>query len=136
MQALQRILYVDDQQDILEIGKLALETLGGLTVTTCATAAEALALARDPGAVPDLIVMDFSLPDIDGASLLELLHQQSGWDRVLAVFSTAHGPEDLPGRLDGAGVIGQVRKPFDPLELAVRLRELWSAHHGGAQGAA
>jgi CheY-like chemotaxis protein len=130
MRALTTILYVDDHEDILEIGKLALQKLGGFRVTTCATVSAALALAADPAAVPDLIVMDFSMPEMDGRTLLNRLRQQPGWEQVLAVFSTAHGPEEQGGRLQGPGVIGQVRKPFDPLQLATRLRELWDAHHG------
>ena len=128
MPSLQRILYIDDHADILEIGKLALEKLGGLSVTTCATVGEALALASEPTAVPDLIVMDFSMPDMDGRTLLDALRHQPGWEQVLAVFSSAHGPQEQGGRLSGPGVIGQVTKPFDPLGLAARLRELWEAH--------
>ena len=129
MHALNTVLYIDDHQDILEIGKLALEKLGGLSVRTCDSARRALELAQDATQAPDLIVMDFSMPEMDGRTLLDLLRQQPGWTDVLAVFSTAHGPEEQGGRLQGPGVIGQVRKPFDPMQLAARLRELWAAHH-------
>lgn len=132
MPPLTRILYIDDHQDILEIGKLALRKLGGFQVDTCVACSEALALARDPARCPDLIVMDYSMPEMDGRTLLDRLRAQPGWEQVLAVFSTAHAPEEQGGRLEGAGVIGQVRKPFDPLLLAGRLRELWEAHHSAA----
>lgn len=136
MAALKRILYIDDHQDILEIGKLALRKLGGFEVETCATCAEALALAADPARCPDLIVMDYSMPEMDGRSLLDALRAHPGWEQVLAVFSTAHAPEEQGGRLQGPGVIGQVRKPFDPLQLAGRLRELWAAHQAAAGSSA
>ncbi|MDE3011854.1 MAG: response regulator [Pseudomonadota bacterium] len=137
MPKLSRILYIDDHQDILEIGKLALRKLGGFEVDTCAACSEALALAADPARCPDLIVMDYSMPEMDGRTLLDRLRTFPGWEQVPAVFSTAHGPEDQGGRLQGPGVIGQVRKPFDPLQLAARLRELWDAHHhAGADAAA
>lgn len=133
MRKLSRILYIDDHQDILEIGKLALRKLGGFEVDACVTCGEALALAEDPARCPDLIVMDYSMPEMDGRTLLDLLRTRPGWEQVLAVFSTAHGPDEQGGRLQGPGVIGQVRKPFDPLQLAARLRELWEAH--GTAGA-
>ena len=134
MRELSRILYIDDHQDILEIGKLALRKLGGFQVETCDNVAAALALATTPERCPDLIVMDYSMPDMDGRTLLDALRSRPGWENVLAVFSTAHGPEEQGGRLQGPGVIGQVRKPFDPLLLAARLRELWTAHHAGGAG--
>ncbi len=135
MAPLQRILYIDDHQDILEIGKLALVKLGRFQVDTCDTAQAALALATAaPDSPPDLIVMDYSMPEMDGRTLLDLLRALPGWTDVLAVFSTAHGPEDQHGRLQGPGIIGQVRKPFDPLQLAQRLRDLWQAHHDGVAG--
>ena len=130
MPTLHRILYIDDHPDILEIGKLALVKLGKFSVETCDTAQAALALASSPQACPDLIVMDYSMPDMDGRTLLDLLRGQPGWEQVLAVFSTAHAVDEQQGRLEGAGIIGQVRKPFDPLQLAQRLRDLWQAHHG------
>ena len=132
MKPLRQILYIDDHQDILEIGKLALRKLGGFDVTTCDNCTAALALADQPERCPDLIVMDYSMPDMDGRTLLDALRSRPGWEHVLAVFSTAHGPEEQGGRLQGPGVIGQVRKPFDPLQLADRLGDLWAVHHGSA----
>ncbi len=131
MKTLQTILYIDDHPDILEIGKLALVKLGRLQVETCDTVQAALALAENPAGAPDLIVMDYSMPGMDGRTLLDLLRARAGWQDTLAVFSTAHGVEEQRGRLEGPGIIGQVRKPFDPLQLADRLRAFWAAHHAG-----
>jgi len=68
---LQRILYVEDEADIRRVVKLALESLGGLTVIACASGEEALAMA--PGAVIDLILLDVMMPVVDGPNTLRCL---------------------------------------------------------------
>ncbi len=64
-----RVLYVDDEPDLLEIGKLFLEQSGGFRVTTSSSAREALEAPEL--ASYDAIVSDYLMPLIDGIAFLK-----------------------------------------------------------------
>ena len=62
------ILHIDDDRDIREITKISLENLGNYDVISCSNCAEALnELAKK---IPDLILIDMVMPDIDGLETL------------------------------------------------------------------
>ena len=117
----QRILHVDDQIDIRGIVKLALGRIGGFTVCSCSSGPEALAAA--PGFDPELLLIDMSMPGMDGMDLL--LRLREAGIRAPAVFFTARiNPADLE-RYRAAGAIGTVSKPFDPLKLGRQITQIW-----------
>ena len=68
MQALDRILYVEDEPDIQTIAKIALESVGGFNVEVCDSGAQAMDKA--PNFAPDLILLDVMMPDMDGSATL------------------------------------------------------------------
>ena len=63
-----RILYVDDEPDLLEIGKLFLEQSGDFTVTTAISASEALRVLEQEQF--DTIISDYQMPGTDGIQFL------------------------------------------------------------------
>ena len=120
--AFQKILHVDDQPDIRGIVGLALGKIGGYTVLGCASGEEALAAVAGFG--PDLLLLDRSMPGMDGLELLRRLREAGV--AVPAVFFSA---KSFPGDVEtyrAAGAIGTVSKPFDPLKLGRQLEEIWS----------
>lgn len=118
----QRILHVDDQPDIRGIVKLALGKIGGFTVCSCGSGEEALAAA--PGFDPELLLIDMSMPGMDGMDLL--VRMRAAGIRAPAVFFTARiNPSDL-ARYREAGAIGTVSKPFDPLKLGRQITQIWA----------
>jgi len=67
-EALQKILYVEDETDIQKVAKLALETVGGYEVLICGSGAEALEKAA--GFEPDILLLDVMMPGMDGPDTL------------------------------------------------------------------
>lgn len=126
---LKKILLVDDQRDIRSIASLSLGKIGGFTLHACASGREALDCVLD--FAPDLLLLDVSMPGMDGMATLDQL--RSLGVAAPAIFFTARiGPEELV-RQRSHGAIGLIPKPFDPLKLAQQITELWTRHHEASQ---
>lgn len=111
------ILLVDDEQPIIDLLRLVLEREGFTEIVTASTAGEAIeaVLTHDPA----LIVLDVMLPDGDGFAVAAHVRRHSS---APIIFLTARGT-DLD-KLTGFGVGGDdyVTKPFNPLEVAARVK--------------
>ncbi len=128
MTALERILCVDDDNDIRMIARMALEAVGGFTVEDCSSGAAALDAA--PGFGPDLILLDVMMPGMDGPSTLKALRGIPGLGSIPVVFMTAKAMRaevELYPKLGAAAVIS---KPFDPMTLSDQLRAIWKDYNG------
>lgn len=112
------ILIVDDAPDILEIATLALRDVGGYAVRTAANGAEALDAVRADR--PDAVVLDVSMPILDGPATVEALRAE-GFGDVPVVFLTASARRAEHSQLMELGVAGVLTKPFDPMRLATDL---------------
>jgi len=121
---LRRVLYVDDEPDILEVARLALELISHLTVTTCSSGREAVAAAI--AFKPDLILLDVMMPDMDGPMTLAALQGRSETATMPVAFITATVQSSEIERLLSLGAIGVIRKPFDPLKLGDEIDALWT----------
>jgi CheY-like chemotaxis protein len=109
-----RLLVVDDEADIRAIAKMALERIGGHTVTVAGSAAEAVAAAATD--CPDAVLLDVMMPDVDGPATLERLRPLLGQE-VPVIFLTAKAQSSDVERLKALGAVGVIAKPFDPLSL-------------------
>jgi len=83
---LQRILLADDEPDILEVSRIALETVGGFEVAVCSSGAELL--QRLPDFSPDLIIIDVMMPDMAGPEVLTRVRQVPGFSETPVIFLT------------------------------------------------
>jgi CheY-like chemotaxis protein len=125
--ALSRILLVEDDPDIREIAEMALGAVGGFDVLACGTGGEALRRLGEFD--PQLAVVDVMMPGMDGPGLLAALRERADTRALPIVFMTAKvQPEEL-ARWRSLGAAHVVAKPFDPMKLADRLREVWGALH-------
>ncbi len=124
MDGLSRILHVEDDEDILMIARLALADLGGFEVLQCASGAEAL--ERAEGFAPDLLLLDYMMPGMNGMQTLEALRERVSLARTPAIFMTAKAMESIEGEMQGKGVLGRITKPFDPVTLPSEIRRFWS----------
>jgi len=114
-----RLLVVDDADDIRAVATIALATVGDLDVVAVGSGAEALERVRvDP---PDAVLLDVSMPGMDGAATLRAL-RADGFDGPVLLLTAAADP--LDSRFEGLGVLGVVTKPFDPMNLASQVRTL------------
>ncbi|MEU5871379.1 response regulator [Glycomyces sp. NPDC047369] len=111
-----KVLVVDDEPQIARALRINLSA-HGYEVTTAADGAQALRVAA--AVVPDLVVLDLGLPDMDGAEVIEGLR---GWSKapILVLSGRAASAEKIAA-LD-AGADDYVTKPFDIGELLARVR--------------
>ncbi|HEB67086.1 MAG TPA: response regulator [Gammaproteobacteria bacterium] len=123
---LQRILYVEDDPDIQAVARLALEAVGGFTVTICSSGPEAIREAE--AFAPDLLILDVMMPGMDGPDTLRALRDIPALAEVPAIFMTAKiRPEEIEDLKTHEQVIDVVTKPFDPMGLPDRIREIWQS---------
>jgi two-component system KDP operon response regulator KdpE len=111
-----RVLLVDDDPALVRALSINLKARG-YEVDVAYTGARALELAGSR--LPDVIVLDLGLPDLDG---LEVLHGLRGWTRIpVLVLSAREEQAEKVAALD-AGADDYVIKPFGMDELLARLR--------------
>lgn len=123
MRELRKILYVEDDPDIQAVATMALEALGGYDVMACSSGEEALARVR--AVTPDFILLDVMMPDMDGPATLQALRREPGLEDVPVAFMTALSRHEDLDNLLALGARGVISKPFDPMSLADRVRDLW-----------
>jgi two-component system OmpR family response regulator len=124
-----KILIVDDDPDIRRIAALALERIGGFHVILAASAEEALASVA--AEVPDLVLLDVTMPGTDGPATLLALRAMPATERVPVVFFTATSSEVEKARLCALGALGVIAKPFDIADLPRRVRDILAGAPAG-----
>ena len=117
-----RILLVEDDDDIRSIALLALEQLGRYEVLACASGAQALAQAAQ--FCPDLLLLDVSMPDMDGPETLAALRQQTALALVPVAFLTAHTAAKQVSQYRALNAVDVIAKPFDPMQLCERINAI------------
>lgn len=117
--AKERILVVDDEEDILELLKFNL-TKDGYSVISTTTGEKAVELAR--AELPELILLDLMLPGMDGLEVAKFLKQTPETRSIPIVMLTAKGEEsDVVTGLE-LGADDYVTKPFSPKILLARVK--------------
>jgi len=92
--ALRTLLIVDDNRDNLQMLSRMLNSVAEPPrLLKAYSGREALALLREE--TPDVILLDFVLPDMDGLALLNVLHADSRWARIPVILVSAHRPPDI-----------------------------------------
>jgi len=125
MIGLQRILLADDEPDILEISRIALETVGGYEVAVCESGTRFLQLVVEFD--PDLVIIDALMPDMNGLEVLAAMRRIEGFEETPAVFLTGLVLERDLRELRQSGAVDVVTKPFDPMALPQRIQGIWKA---------
>jgi two-component system alkaline phosphatase synthesis response regulator PhoP len=117
----QKILLVDDEHDILEFLSYNLKK-EGFTVFTSDNGKVALEMAKKD--VPDLIILDVMMPDMDGMETCHQIREIPQLKNVLIAFLTARG-EDY-SQISGfeAGADDYISKPIKPRVLISRIKAL------------
>lgn len=108
------VLLVEDYADTRELMKFMLEEVMGHHVIEAVNGLEAVEQARQER--PDIILMDISMPVMDGIEATRLIKMLDGFDDVPIVAITAHSDEYQEEALN-AGVNQVVCKPVDLEEL-------------------
>ncbi len=123
------VLIIDDEVQIQRLLKPALEQVG-FSVEQAKTGTEALRSAALK--LPNLVILDLILPDIEGGEVLERLRS---WSRVPVIVLSAMARESDKVRLLEAGADDYVVKPFSLAELMARAHSVMRWQARGADGA-
>ncbi|MEB3252133.1 MAG: response regulator [Cyanobacteriota bacterium] len=109
------ILVIDDEPDIREVVCLVLEELGGWQPDQAGSGQEGLAKA---GAQPwDAILLDVSMPDMDGVAVFKELQARPSTRAIPVILLTARVLKSDIDRFTELGVAGIIAKPFNPLQV-------------------
>jgi DNA-binding response OmpR family regulator len=111
-----KILVVDDEERMARFIRLNLEH-DGFQVFEAYKGMQAIGILRDK--MPDAVILDVMLPDIDGFEVLTLIREVSS---VPVIMLTAKGEEEDRVRGLELGADDYVTKPFSPRELVSRVR--------------
>jgi len=115
----ERILVVDDEEDILELVRFNLSR-EGYNVMLAGSGEKAIDITRKQ--LPHLIVLDLMLPGIDGLAVTRILKNNPDTRQIPIVMLTAKGEEpDVVAGLE-LGADDYVTKPFSPRILLARVR--------------
>jgi two-component system, OmpR family, response regulator len=121
---LERICYVEDDEHAQLIVRMSLEKLGGMIVEVVSDPNRAIeAITRFN---PDLVMLDWMMPGMDGPALFRKVKQQPELAALPIVFITAKAmPQELD-ELIALGAAATISKPFSPKDLPDQLRAIWS----------
>ena len=119
-----RVLLVEDEPDIRLIARAAL-TRSGFDVLTAETGVEAL--TKVGAERPDLVLLDWMLPELDGFETFARLKADPATERLPVIFLTARTNEADRARCLALGALGCIPKPFNPLELGNQVKAIWQA---------
>jgi len=115
----QRVLIVDDTKSIHALIKARLAG-EPVELQSAYTSSDAMTMAGT--LLPDLILLDVEMPDIDGFELCRRLKEQPATMSIPIVFLTGAGSTEAKLRGLELGAVDYVTKPFEPAELRARVR--------------
>lgn len=116
----EKILLIDDEEDIRTVARMSLQMVGGFEVSEADSGETGLKMAKEM--LPDLILLDAMMPGLDGPATLAKLRETPECREIAVVFLTAKAQRSELARLEALDVAGVMTKPFDPMEFSSRVR--------------
>ena len=105
-----RVLYVDDEPSLLELGKMFMESQGGFEVDIAETASSGLDILKQ--AVFDAVVSDYQMPEMDGLQFLKRL--RSDGNNIPFIIFTGRGREEVAIEALNSGADFYLQKGGNP----------------------
>jgi len=122
---IEKVMIVDDDDDVRAISALAARKIGGWAVSSVASGDEAVRLAAQEH--PDVILLDVMMPPPDGPATMAMLRADSATAEIPVIFLTAKTqPQEIEHLLE-LGACGVICKPFDVTELPDEIRRILEA---------
>lgn len=121
------ILVVEDDEHISYLLRFILEREGHQVIL--ATEGRAAAELVDTMPAPALVLLDVMLPFVDGHELVTRVRARPDWAQVPVVMLTSQSHEESIVRALDAGASDYLTKPFQPQELAARIRRYLRPGH-------
>lgn len=116
-----RILVIDDELPIRTVIQACLEDIAGWEVLTAESGSEGIILAATQQ--PDAILLDISMPELDGEATFRQLHEASITCTIPVVFLTARALPEEQEKYRQLGAVGLIVKPFNPITLTSQIAQ-------------
>ena len=116
-----KILIVDDEPHMLRVTELSIKR-GGFDIVIGRNGREAVELAAREK--PVLIVMDVSMPEMDGLTALQHLKADPDTAAIPVIMLTVRGQAMTRHQAEQSGAAVYLTKPFSPSQLLVEVRRL------------
>ena len=120
---LNKICYVEDDEDIQRIVRMSLERVGKMTVEIVTDPLQAIGVIH--AFKPDLVMLDWMMPGMDGPTLFRKMKEDPQMSALPVVFITAKAQSRDMAELMALGAVGTISKPFSPKDLPDQLRAIW-----------
>ncbi len=124
--ATRHILIVDDEERIREVVQVCLVKLAKWEATSAASGAEAIQAAAVEQ--PDAILLDVSMPGMNGVETFQQLQANPQTQAIPVIFLTAKVQPAEQAEYKQLGAAGLIVKPFDPVQLAKEISQLLGWH--------
>jgi len=118
------ILLADDEKSLRLLGAKMLEMMGFQAITA-ADGREAVGIYRERGKEIALVILDLTMPHMDGAEAMEEIHKLNPDARV--IIASGYMLKDIAARFPGKGFAGALQKPYSQKQLAHLLEKLGMA---------
>ena len=116
-----KVLLAEDEPDVQLIARLSLKK-AGFTVVTVGSGVEVLDRVAEER--PDVILLDWMMPDMDGYQTCKRLKADPATAAIPVIFLTARVQEAEVARAMALGAVGCIGKPFDALALGRQVLDL------------
>ncbi|MEO5841846.1 MAG: response regulator [Acidimicrobiales bacterium] len=117
-----RVVCVENDRDGAEVLRLTLEFLPNVEFLTASTGRDGLALLHQ--SPPSLLLVDLQLPDISGATIIELCRRSPALASMPVIVLTADASVPTRRAIEALGVTHLAIKPFDLIELRAVVEDL------------
>ncbi len=111
-----RVLVIDDEEVVQEVIQGCLEDVVGWETLLASSGREGIRMAA--AEQPDAILLDVSMPDMDGVETFQQLLEDSATRSIPVILLTAKIQPADQARFAALGIVGVIAKPFDPMTLA------------------
>lgn len=122
-----RVLIVDDEEDICQVVQASLEEFGGWQTMLAYSGEDGLEVARTKH--PDAILLDVSMPDMDGLQMFERLQSDPVTQGIPVILLTSKVLARDRKQFADLNIAGLITKPFNPLVIWQQVANLlqWQA---------
>ncbi|MBC7736904.1 MAG: response regulator [Candidatus Saccharibacteria bacterium] len=119
-----KVLAIDDSRTIRELLRVAMEG-AGFAYTSACDGVEGV--ARFSEVVPDVVITDINMPNMDGYGVIEAIRGGTLESKVPILVLTTESGDKLKARARAAGATGWIVKPFDDASLVSVVRRVTGA---------
>jgi CheY-like chemotaxis protein len=119
---MKRVLVIDDEAVVQEVIQSCLEDVGGWETLLANSGREGIEVAIVEQ--PDAILLDVSMPDMDGVETMNQLQNHSTTQKIPVILLTAKVQPADQARFGQLAIVGIIAKPFDPMNLVNQITQL------------